>query len=353
VAEIFVLDRNFNAVAVVDTINSLIWTERYSAYGDFEIYTEANTTMLSFLQIGYFIWRQDSRMVMIIEEKAIESNVETGNFLIVRGRSLESILNWQIVWTTTLISGNLQSSIKSLINENLINPQNAARKQPITWRDSTDPIITALTLEKEVPQGNLYEAIKAILDEVHIGFRITLEESGMVIELYAGVDRSYAQDTTPYVIFSPEYDNILNSNYLEASTNERNVALVVGRTDSDTPVIVVVGDVTGFDRRELFVDAKDISPKREDGSIIPADEYEELLRQRGNDELREYKRLTTFEGEVEVIKTFVYKQDFFIGDIVQIINEYGIEGSARVSEMMMSEDTSGSMVVPTFIVDEE
>lgn len=41
-------------------------------------------------------------------------------------------------------------------------------------------------------------------------------------------------------------------------------------------------------------------------------------------------------------------QDFFIGDIVQIKNEYGMEAKSRVSELVLSQEETGEAVYPTF-----
>ena len=37
-----------------------------------------------------------------------------------------------------------------------------------------------------------------------------------------------------------------------------------------------------------------------------------------------------------------------MGDIVQIVNEFGIESKARVTEMVISQDESGTDSYPTF-----
>ena len=57
---------------------------------------------------------------------------------------------------------------------------------------------------------------------------------------------------------------------------------------------------------------------------------------------------TAFEGEVEVTRLFKYGEDFFIGDIVQIANEYGNEGSAYISELVISNSEEGLSIYPTF-----
>lgn len=40
-------------------------------------------------------------------------------------------------------------------------------------------------------------------------------------------------------------------------------------------------------------------------------------------------------------------KDFFIGDIVQITNEYGMESRARISEIVTAIDTQGTVTYPT------
>ncbi len=49
-----------------------------------------------------------------------------------------------------------------------------------------------------------------------------------VFELYAGFDRSYDQTENPYVIFSPKFENIINSNYIESKASLKTVTLVGG-----------------------------------------------------------------------------------------------------------------------------
>ena len=46
-------------------------------------------------------------------------------------------------------------------------------------------------------------------------------------------------------------------------------------------------------------------------------------------------------------KMFEYGKDFFIGDIVQIANEYGMESRARILEIVTAIDTQGTVTYPT------
>lgn len=82
--------------------------------------------------------------------------------------------------------------------------------------------------------------------------------------------------------------------------------------------------------------------------VLTMADYYKLLQQRGEEELSENLIDESFEGEVDYDGTFKYGRDFNIGDIVAISNEYGIDGTSRVTEVVLSHDTSGITVIPTF-----
>ena len=90
--EVLIMDERFQQVCLIDTFESLIWTERYCGFGDFEIYMPADATIMDMVRQDYYAWLKDSDQVMIIEEIQISTEVETGGHLTIAGRSLESIL---------------------------------------------------------------------------------------------------------------------------------------------------------------------------------------------------------------------------------------------------------------------
>ena len=128
--DIWVLDKTLEANDIVDTFNSLIWTDRYDEYGDFEIYTSVTDQALSLLQMDYYLQSRSSEHVMIIEEVLIDTDPENGNSVTITGRSLESLLSRRIVWTQTLLDGSVQDCIKKLLDENVISPKDVNRKIP-------------------------------------------------------------------------------------------------------------------------------------------------------------------------------------------------------------------------------
>ena len=195
----------------------------------------------------------------------------------------------------------------------------------------------------------MYDVIKALCEEAGIGFKVTLNSSKQfVFELYHGSNRSYDQEENPYVIFSPKYDNIINSNYIESKASLKNVTLIGGEGEGSERRYTTVGVASGLDRRELFTDARDISSDIGDGQTLSTEEYTAQLQQRGKEKLAENINVVSFEGEIETTIMFKYGIDFFMGDIVQFANEYGHESKVRVIEMVRSEDEDGCSAYPTF-----
>lgn len=351
--EFLILDENLNASSVLDTYESILWTDRYNKCGDFEIYTSMSDTVLSRIKQDYYIWTRDSEHVMIVEDIQITSDAEDGNNLIVVGRSLESVLDRRIIWKQTVLSGNFQNGIKKLLDENVISPTDESRKiNNFIFVESTDPAVTSLTLEAQFTGDNLYEAICNLCASKDIGFKITLTDDGkFAFQLYAGADRTYDQLVNPHVVFSPSFENIINSNYLESKKSLKTVTLVAGEgegSDRKTKEVAISsGGGSGLGRRELYTDARDISSTTDNGTLTEA-EYNSQLEQRGKEKLADNTVTKTFEGEMETSKMFVYGEDFFMGDMVQIVNEFGIEAKARVVEMIHSQDENGIDFYPTF-----
>lgn len=347
--EILVLNTNFESVAVVDAFKSLIWTDRYKAFGDFEVYMSMEFKILNHLRSDYYLWLTESEHCMIIENLAIDSDSEEGNHITVTGRSLESLLERRIVWGQKIVKGNLQDAIKTLILESIINPTIVDRKIPnFIFQVSEDEKITKLTVDTQFTGDALYTVVTRLCEANDIGFKITLNnENQFVFCLYAGSDRSYTQIKNPYVIFSPEYDNIINSNYYTSNANLRNVTLIAGEGEGSSRKTAIVGSGSGLNRRELFTDARDISSDVDGGTLTPA-QYTALLEARGKENMAKFTTKTAFEGEVEATRLFKYGEDFFIGDIVQVANEYGHEGRAYISELIISQSRDGVSIYPTF-----
>ena len=353
-----ILDHQFYTLDMLDAFESFIWADRYCGYGDFEIFMPMSPSVPPSLVQDNYLSITSSDRLMIIEQIEMATDAETGTHLTISGRSLEALLERRIIWGMKTLEGNLQDNIHMLLNENAINPTDPLRKIPgLSFRPSIDPAITSLMVNLQLICDNLYDVIFILCDINRIGFRILPNGPGtFVFELYKGIDRSYNQTENQYVIFSPKFENLLTSNYFETKKLVKNAALVGGEGEGDEKVLIEAvpdsGVVSGLDRREIFVSSTTRS-RDEDGEDISPEEYEALLKEDGKKAMAETKSIVTFEGEIDAQRQFIYAQDFFIGDIVQVMNEYGMEAQSRVSELVQTHNNEGETFIPTFTTVED
>lgn len=342
------MNKQLETIGVIDAFESIIWTKRYFSAGDFELYLPAERCLIELLQTGNYIYRRDDETVMIIEKVRLSTDYETGNYLTISGRSLESVLARRIVWKQTYFFGSFEDWIYKLLNENAVEPAVQGRKI-LGLILAEKPGITQI-VGKQLTGTNLYEAIVDACTPYKIGWKIVMnEDKNFVFSLYKGIDHSYAQSENPYVIFSPDFDNLLNSNYLKDTTSFANVALIAGEGEGKNrkmQTALIGTNTTGLNRFEIFVDARDISNSTE--SPMTSGEYLRALSERGIERLHENVVTSAFEGELETSGGFKYRLDWNVGDVVQIENEYGMTAAARITEVVESEDASGHRLIPTF-----
>lgn len=427
--ELYVLDEDLKTVWQVDSYNSLIWSNRYWETGDCEIYLPATVEALNYLRKGYFLVRPDDEMICRINYIELDTDAENGNYLIVKGVDAKSFLDQRVIEGVYNVNGIAETFARSLVLESLGSTADADRQIQDENGNCIFTLADAAGFTDEINEDVSFkivgEKIREYCNRFGWGYKVTLENGSFVFYLYKGVDRS------GYVAFTPEYENIITSKYIEDATGIGNAAYFAGAGEgAERPTGTSGGTETGKDRYEIFVDAKGISrtttwgelkkaypdaivyhPYVADptdavylveahlaiindeylswlqnnypnGHIITIDnvEYYELyilkiatignktadtitdednveildviylptLYSKGFDELAKHPETKTFEGVVEPNTTFQYKDDYFLGDIVRVENEYGISIDARIVEIVEVEDDTGYNVEPKF-----
>ncbi len=256
--DVLVFDTSFNEIGIADVYDSLIWTDRYNEYGDFEICTAATYDMVSLFKQNYYLKLNSSEHVMIIEKIEIDSNIEEGPRLIVSGRSLESILDRRIIWKKRIFDdADFETMIHTLLDENVINPTvdtgGTDRKIPNFIFAASSPAITGLDpVDAQFNGDNLYDVIKDFCASRNLGFKITLNSSNkFVFQLYKGINRSYSQTENDFVVFSPTFDNLISSNYYYSNEKYKNAALVGGAEPTND------SNILDFENKQLFYVAEE------------------------------------------------------------------------------------------------
>jgi hypothetical protein len=350
--ELYTLDSLNRRQYVIDQFISLIWTERWQTYGDFELDIYSSFQARSLLKPDTWLAMNKSNYVMRIE--SVEDDVDDqGNKLLkIKGRDILAILldRMYIMPPPGPIVANPATVARGMFHiicvEGSIDPGDiipgiyeGTFMPASTITEPVDPI----TLN--IDPTTLYDAIGTnVLAPWDLGARMLRQESTGTIffDIYSGSDRTSDQTVLPAVVFAPQLDNLQNTSEITTIDTAKNVAYV--RTPGQPLQIVYPADVdpttNGFERRVLYVDASDITT--DNTTDIPS-----ALIQRGLESLAAARTNFLFDGEISQSSQYIYGRDYNLGDMVELQNEDGVQSDMRVTEQIFTEDGNGERSYPT------
>ena len=342
--QVYVLDSSsLSPVHVIDSFASLIWTKRYFSYGDFELYVPASKDILKIIGADSFIVRDDDSSVMVVEKIVLNTDAENGDYYIISGRSLESILlrrvfRKQFVCSDTTINGAAQKMVTECQKADA--PSQTYRKISGLTVDTGHEF--SANIQTQFTGQTLLDGIISLCRPLGIGIKMEISGTNLVVSFYRGEEKQ--------VIFSPEFDNIISSQYALDTTKYSNVAYVAGEGEGSARKISgvwagTVNQFSGLALREMFVDARDISSNNGE---IETPEYYGMLTARGYEKLAENSVAQSFNADIEPRVSFKYKTDYDLGDIVTVQNEYGISELTRIVEVIESWDDTGYKCIPKY-----
>ena len=352
--EFRVLDENFNQVHILDVFKSAIWTDRFFEAGDFKIVLPLTPQNQFEIHIGRYVWNSMSNRIMMIEKIVIGSNADDGSVMTISGRSLEYLMSRRIVWGMRRLPTSLHEAVRVLIHENMISPTDPNRAMNwLVWESNNTGKMAKTWVDVQYTGDNLYTAVTELISKHHVGIAFLYDGPGRIrIRLDEGVDRSYNQNTNPFVVFSPKFDNLISGRYASDISKLKTVALVGGPGEGADRKYETVssGATSGWNRREVFINASSVRDKDEDNNTIPEATVRANLREEGTSKLNksENQHLIEFDGETSEHTMYVYGKDYNIGDLVQIQDANGFNVPTRLIEFIQSQDNSEVKFYPTF-----
>lgn len=357
--EISVLNSNWELITYLDSYSSFIWTDRYNEAGDFELVVPVSAKGANRLKEDYYLQIPTTNRMMIIESIKVETDTESGNNLNVTGRSLEVILDRRIVWKQTELDGSIQNAMQTLINDAIISPVDGRRRIPnFDFVVSADPAVTGESYTKaaQYKGDSLYDVVKKVCQAHHLGFKMIRENGKFKFSMFAGTDKSYNQDRLSYLLFSPNVDNLKNSKYLTSIKKYKNVLRIAGQGEGATQTYIThylefdddkSTEMTGLDRREIYIDCSDVSSITDGNTTMDVEQYTNVLVQKGIEKMVDLIPETAFEGEIDATIMYKYHEDFEVGDLCEIENEYGMHDTVRIAEVVQTWEAGGYSCIPT------
>lgn len=332
-----IYDPSFNFQGVVENHTSLIWTRRYFETGEFELHAPITPDNLNLLMLGNIVWKRGALEAGVIEDVTLAQN-SLQNQIIAKGRFLESYMDRRLIRPTFTFDGYVEVAMRTILSN--------AVSIPLVQLGTLNNFPE--TVEFQATYKNLLDYEVKLSKYSNIGFRFRPDFTNKTItfETYKGLDKTMSQHARNRVIFSEKFNNITEASYSENDQIYKNVCYVGGEGEGSDRVYVTVGDdtLTGLERREVFLSASDISSEG-----LTTTEYQNLLKQRGNNLLAEDIFSQVFECSTEANGNFVYKTDYDLGDIVTVRKaSWGVETDLRITEVTEVYEFGAMVVTPTF-----
>lgn len=334
--EIRFYTEGMNLAGIMENQTSLIWARKYFEPGSMELYAPITADNLRLTELGNLVWLRGAKEAAVIEDRMIEENSARSR-IIIGGRFLSSYMDRRLVRPKVNFSGLTEVAMRKLLTD--------AESIPRVVLGDLNGFADTITFQ--ATYKNLLEYEKKLARSAGIGFRFRpdFSEKKIIFELYKGTDRSSAQSRNNRVIFSEMYLNLDNVVLRENQKSLKNCVYVGGAGEGDSRTYVSFGtEITGLERRELFVDARDIAP-----DDMTAEQYRQALLQRGHDKLTEYAKSTSIESDTDANANFVYKTNYDLGDIVSIRKQaWGITTDLRITEIHEVYERGKMRVMPVF-----
>ena len=191
------------------------------------------------------------------------------------------------------------------------------------------------TFDKQTSGGTVFDYCQTIGQACDLGFRIVLDGTGSSKRL---LFECFRPTFDPNNRFSPKWGNLLNAGWSFADTDYANVALVQGAGEGSARATVWVGDVdtTGSDRREMYIDARDIQPDEDKGETTTSESYLQRLADRGGEKLLAQLRTGSIEFDVD-------DDALQVGDVLSAsLPQLGYTAMVRVADIITQSQDSGT-----------
>ncbi len=305
-------------IAIIDDCQTIRFKRGWYQPGDFELTINKNTNYAGLferkriIQIG-----TDVHKCGVIEsvENKIGPTGALSELITVKGRELTSYLDRRNIlppagqaYYALASTTPAETVIKTILDSSLGPGASANRKD------------ANLTIEANAALGNAY-VLSARYDNLLtiVGNCCLATNSGVfaylnhttkkwVFGFSLGINRTTSQSTNSQAVFSTDRETVLKSSMKDVDTGFKNLAFVGGQGEGENRTIITAPSIepTGIDRREMFVDARDLT-------------LAASLLNRGLQKLAENQFVKFISSDVLAYSQLIYQQDYDVGDQVTII----------------------------------
>lgn len=325
-----VYDQNLDRIGEINTVISSVWQEKYCDRGACQLVVSDSVVAARLLVPDNFIGKTGGDTLWQIKSKEkrgglLWANGFTANYTLLDDRIYDGLHRSSVIET------DLRAAVSG------------TRPAPIIGLAPTRGLPGAATSEHTYP--TLFALCKDLCASADYGFRFRHDKANrkLLFDVYRGAERPNAK-------FSEPFGNLAHLVLQQSNLDYKNLAYVGGSGQADERIYTVAGQTSasGLDRREMFVDARDL---RYDETEQTPDEYLALLQQRGLEKLNEHNRKLSVSFDVNPED---FGKSYALGDVIYcILPEDDLKLFVRViayEETIENNATSLTITVGTPII---
>lgn len=341
---VYILDKDFNRVDIISDYISLIWTDRWNTFGDFEIHLPTSPRYTK-INPGTVLTMSESPTPMMIET-VIRKEKE----LMFKGRSLEHIAQYIYFKTPFISRGSYERVAVDIFNRATL-----FDNHQVTFDRDLDLSIFSITLGTErlgkvvyeTDDDSVFDQFKKILDINNSGYTLSSHKK----DFASWNIRVDCLKTNDNVALSTSLNDFEYFENVKSITNYRNRAYVryIQANGEEAYIQVSNSQFAGqvnlpweYSSRMVLVDATNIN--RED-YLSDVDHFLAVTAY-GRAELSKYRFEHAFDGKLNPNMRYKYGRDYRLGDFIPVFNE-DQKHLALVKEYIWSATTDSIEEYPT------
>lgn len=338
---IYIYDDKFRRVNILKEWDFYSYTERFNGIGDFTIRAKLSEENKYLMSNKTFYLSFDDNFIAKIEDIKKDADSPYFGYFMISGRFVEEKLNKRIIYRTQNFKGNSCQIAENILNDNVINPTYLPSERKLSFVFKNDVSSTLNLYDVQHTGDKVLDSIIAQLKKDRLGFKVVpnfifLDEKNpnevvttnissftFIIKQGRDLTRQTVKGTKleKEIVFSQKLSNLARVTLEIDKIKNSNVAYVGGEGEGLKRKWITVdkSKSVGWERDEIYVDARHITSTTDGGNTIPESEYLKLLDSKGIEELNKTKIQTFCDGTIiNQNEKYKYNRDIFLGDFVTI-----------------------------------
>lgn len=330
---IYILDEKLKIVDILRKYNFAQYNNRFRDIGAFKINAQLideNIYILDETKQYYVLFDFDEYIFGQVTKVKQSGEGDNDKEIVIEGKLSKYILTKRVINGTINYKGKTFGLVKEIIDSNIVSSSNVKRNLPIEIIYDEEYLTSVCSdVTKQITGGYVWEEAEKLLTQDNLGIDFvpniitdsnTTNIDKWYLTINAGVDRTKENKygNNP-VIFSQQLSNIASVDYERDVEEYTNYAYVAGEGEEENRKWYEINrtdkDASGWNRKELWIDARDVQSENKDGTILSETEYEKLIKERANEKFSESDVQESYEATLtENNAQYTYGIDYNLGD---------------------------------------